>query len=344
MLGLAGSSRAASGAVCTTSSNLTANPVVYASCVNESLLPHKANVGNDAQSSMKFKNEGGSTASHVSLQTAFSPGVTVKAIRLLKNGVQQSTSSCTPTTLPASNVTLVKCTDVANFASGDIGRLIVRFTSSAAATVTVTSSAFYAESGSDNSGGPNGTKNDNQTGQPDSVSFVASGAPASGGCTNAGGTFTDGDNTQSTQVVYNATSDSSLLCSPAGAAVIETVPAGLKTFVSIVEIGPQAGPGYAIAKIDFTPMPTDTKIKTIVLKESTALPGTADFSTWITVPDGCDANGLPPNPGLPEPGATDATVNHHNDSCITDRKPLPNGGGEITMHVIANPFDGKYGS
>src|SRR5919201_1767862 len=284
MLGLAGSSRAASGAVCTTSSNLTANPVVYASCVNESLLPHKANVGNDAQSSMKFKNEGGSTASHVSLQTAFNPGVTVKA------------------------------------------------------------SAFYAESGSDNSGGPNGTKNDNQTGQPDSVSFVASGAPASGGCTNAGGTFTDGDNTQSTPVVYNATSDSSLLCSPAGAAVIETVPAGLKTFVSIVEIGPQAGPGYAIAKIDFTPMPTDTKIKTIVIKESTALPGTADFSTWITVPDGCDANGLPPNPGLPEPGATDATVNHHNDSCITDRKPLPNGGGEIKMHVIANPFDGKYGS
>ena len=58
--------------------------------LRQSLLPHKANVGNDAQSVMQFTNQGGSTASHVSLQTTFSPGVTVKAIRLLKNGVTEA--------------------------------------------------------------------------------------------------------------------------------------------------------------------------------------------------------------------------------------------------------------
>jgi hypothetical protein len=343
MFGLAGSSRAASGAVCTTSSNLTSVPIVYASCVKQSLLPHKVNVGNDTQSIMQFTNQGGSTASHVSLQTAFSPGVTVNDIRLLKNGVEQSRSSCTPTTFPAANMTLVKCSDFANFASGDTGRLVVRFTSSSP-TVTVTSSAFYAESGSDNGGGPNGTRNDNQTGQPDSVQFVASGEPASGGCTTAGGTFTDGDATQFTKVTYNATSDSSLLCSPAGAAVLDSV-AGLQTKISVVEIGPQAGAGYAIAKIDFTPLPPNTTIKKLVLKEDTSVPPAALFSKFITVPDGCDATtGLPPNPGVPEAGATDLDTNHHNDSCITGRDALPKGGGEITMHVIANPFDGKYGS
>jgi hypothetical protein len=195
ILGFAGGGRAASPNICATSTNLTTG--VYASCVTQLVLPHKVNFGGFSQSVVRFKNEGGSTASHVSLQTAFSQGVRIDAIRLLLNGVVQSTGSCTPTSFPANDVTLVKCTDFANFAPGNTGKLVVRFSFPNATTdpvnVTVTSSALYAESGSDNPGGPNSTKNDQQLAKPETVTFVPAGEPASGSCTSAGGSFTDGN-------------------------------------------------------------------------------------------------------------------------------------------------------
>lgn len=334
LFGLAGSGGAASPNVCATPTNPSTG--TFASCVTQNVMPHKANVGKFSQSVLRFKDEGTSTASHVSLQTAFNPAVTVDSFRLLLNGVVQSTSTCTVTS------TSVRCSDFANFAPGDVGKLVVRFTSSTPVAVTVTSTAFYAESGNDKPGGPNGTRNDAQQARPEIVNFVDAAAPASGDCTSAGTTVIDGNALQSTTVAYNATSDPSLLCSPGGAAVEPTQP-GLVTLVSVVEIAAQAAPGYATAFIDYTPMPTNTKIKTIVLKENTALNG--DFSTWITVQP-CDATtGLPSNPGLPEPGARDSTP-HHNDTCIPEggRTNLPMGGGRLTLRVIANPFDGRYGS
>lgn len=336
ILGFAGGGRAASPNICATPTNLSTG--VYASCVTQLVLPHKVNFGGFSQSVVRFKNEGGSTASHVSLQTAFSRGVRIDAIRLLFNGVVQSTGSCTPTSFPANGVTLVKCTDFANFAPGNTGKLVVRFSFPNATTdpvdVTVTSSALYAESGSDNPGGPNSTKNDQQPAKPETVTFVPAGEPASGSCTSAGGSFTDGNALQTTTIFYNTTTDGSLLCTPADAGVDTTTVAG-QTFVSFVELVAQSGPGYATVFIDFTPMPANTTIRKLVLKE--ALPPLFDFSTSIVVPP-CDSSALPPNAGTP-PALGPPQVN---DSCVFDRVSLPKGGGRLILHVIGGTVDPRY--
>jgi hypothetical protein len=341
ILGLADGGRAASPNICATSTNLTTG--VYASCVTQLVLPHKVNFGGFSQSVVRFKNEGVSSASHVSLQTAFSTSVTIEAIRLLFNGVVQSTSSCTPTSFPAAGVTLVKCTDFANFAPGNTGKLVVRFSlpnvTTDPAAVTVTSTALYAESGNDNQnpGGPNSTKNDQQQAKPETVTFVPAGEPASGSCTSAGGTFTDGNALQSTTIFYNTTTDGSLLCTPAGSGVDTTPVAGLQTFVSFVELVAQGGTGYATVFVDFTPMPPNTTVKKIVLKE--ALPPLFDFSTSIVV-DPCNSSGLPQDAGTP-PALGPPQVN---DSCVFDRVSLPKGGGRLILHVIGGTVDPRYGS
>jgi hypothetical protein len=339
ILGFAGGGQAASPNICATPTNPTTG--VYASCVTQLVLPHKVNFGGFSQSVVRFKNEGASTASHVSLQTAFSSGVRIDAIRLLLNDVVQSTGSCafTPasTSLPANGVTLVKCTDFANFAPGNTGKLVVRFSFPNATTstdVTVTSAALYAESGNDNAGGPNSTRNDQQRAKPETVTFVPAGEPASGSCTSAGGSFTDGNALQTTTIFYNTTTDASLLCTPADAGVDTTTVAG-QTFVSFVELVAQSGPGYANVFIDFTPVPAGTTIKKLVLKE--ALPPLFDFSTSIIVPP-CDPSGLPPSAGTP-PALGPPQVN---DSCVFDRVSLPKGGGRLILHVIGGTVDPRY--
>ncbi len=351
-LGLTGSSRAASPGVCTTPSvppTTPGTPGTASSCVTQTLTPLTVTVGADGVSITRFDNQGTSTATHLSITQTFSAPVTIKSITLVLNGSVTSSSTCTPTPLPSVPVMNVSCTDVGNVPGGSFAKLIVRYSAGAVGSIQVFGFVRYGESSSDKQGGPNGTVNDQQWSNVVTVTVVtadpnASGKPLQAGkCTTFTGTETvaGGDTTLSATAIYSVTVDPLLPCTPAAAGVIPGTFPNIQTAVAFAEV-PQTSPSsFVTVIIAFTPLPPNTTLKKLVLLENTAVPPNPLFTTFITVP-GCDAGGLPPNPGTPFPGAMDSDP-HENDSCIFSRSSLPKGGGELVLHVLGTGGDPGFG-
>jgi hypothetical protein len=334
-LALASGGQAASPNICKTQFTGTTN----ASCMTETVLPHFLTAGQDGVSVTEFRNEsgiGGATATHVVVSVAFSTSVAIKSTTLLINDSLASTASCTPTA-PAT-ATKLSC-PAGDIAGGGTVRLIVRFSTSTTA-LTLTGMANYGESGNDN---PKNNPNDLQQAR-DTLTISDT---ANGKCvplnpnevTTLSASSTTTQSTQSTSATYGSVTPSLHLdCTPAETGVLNSSPSPLKTQISFVEFL-TFDSGYATVTIDITPLPTNLNKFKLLEDTQYALPY---FATYITVPNGCDASGLPPNPGVPAPGATDSST-HLNDTCISSRSSLPKGGGRFVLHVIGSPLDGHYG-
>lgn len=326
--GLAGS-EAASSAVCSASS-----------CVKETLLPHTLTVGASGLSSTRFMNQGTSTATHVSIATTFSAQVSITSIVLVVNGSVVSSRACVPrsdtSTLLSDHVS---CSDVGDVSDGGSASLTVRYAARAVGSIQAFGSVAY------------GNLTNPQQSNVDTVNVVtgtpnASGKPLQAGkCTNftiGTNNVAGGDTTLSAKAIYPATADPTLPCTPAAAGVIQESPPNIKTFIAFAEVPESSPSSFATVKIAFTPLPANTPLNTLVLLEDTASPPDF-FETFITVPNNCDPlTGLPPLPGPPAPGSTDA-VPHLNDTCIASRSPLHKGGGELVLHVIGFRADPRFG-
>jgi hypothetical protein len=367
IFGLAGSTSAGGAATCTTPSTPPTGPEPGSpsSCVIERLAPavltiNTADVPRTGLSLTRFNDQGSNTATHLDISTTFSSAVAVQSITLILNGSPVSSSSCTPAgPFPTSPTTTVSCTDVGSVKGGKFAELIVRYVApSSPTTLTAFGKVTYAEGGL--KGNPtNGT----QWSNVDSVDVVTNAANASGKplqagkCTTIASKQSDsiaaGDTTLAASAVYPAAKNqSTLTCTPAATGVIQSSPNPLVTEIAFVEVPELAGTGsaqgFAVVNVDFTPLPAGVTLNgqnKLVLLEDTQYVAPF-FGTYITVPEGCNATtGLPPNPGIPEPGSTDSSDPPHlNDTCIFDRKSLPGGGGRLILHVIGNPLDGKYGA
>jgi hypothetical protein len=317
------------------------------------VLPSTAvTVGQDALSILRFQNQGTSNASHVTLESDFTPSIGVRSTTLAINGSVVSPNNCVSADIKdASGNTVgtsVRCADIGSINGGQFAKLITRFSSSAVGRVQAVGHVFYGESGNDNTGGPNGTVNDNQTSNTAGTTFVAAATGTgpvlqSGKCTSPAAGATDSvagaDAAMAIGATYAAAIDTLLPCTPAAAGIVSTIPPGLHTETAFVDFPAVGGLGYGVAKVDFTPLPAGFTLKSLVLHE--ALSGT-DFSNSIAVPS-CLASGLPPNAGFPPlPPPSGSTGNAQNDTCIADRSPLPKGGGELTLHVLGSPSDGHY--
>jgi hypothetical protein len=295
--------------------------------------------GGDALSVTKFRNEAsGTTAAHVVLAVSFPSSLSVKNITLAINGSTADASACTPapSSLPQTVMT-VSC-PVGNIAGGGTAKMTVRFTTTT--TATLTGSATYGEGGGTPGQPPNSVQVNTGT------VTVSSDASVQGGCFDAPTTVTGTTTGQATSASVGTAADSSLPCTFVDAGVLSNTfasPGTLKSQISFVDFPALSGTGLATLKIFFTPLPKGVNsVNTLKLLEDTnyAVPY---FSSYITVPD-CDKSGNIPAPvGVPAKGAND-TVAHTNDSCIFDRSPLKNGGGELDLHAISSPFDGHYGT
>jgi hypothetical protein len=330
--------QAAGPAICTNPSTPppATGPGSPSSCVKETLSPHTLTVGAAGVSTTRFENQRTSTATRFSIATRFSTSVTVTSITLVLNGSVVSSSACGPLSLTST----VSCSGFRNIPGVGSAALILRYTVGAVASIRVFGSVTY--------GGGN-TPVNRQRSNVDVVSVVTatpneSGKPLQAGkCTDLiAGTdsVAGGDTTMSATAIYPATAEPFLPCTPAAAGVIQQSVQPIKTFIAFAEVPESLPSSFATVKIAFTPLPASTTLENLRLLEDTA--GPPDFfATFITVPE-CDSSGLPPNPGLPAPGATDSEP-HFNDSCIFSRSPLPNGGGELTVHVIGFNVDPSFG-
>ena len=348
-LAFATGGKAASPNVCTTSSNLTAFPKIYASCVKEAVFPHTLSAGLDfasgqaAVASTKFTNQsgiGGATATHTALIATFSSPVQVDSITVYLSGVKVNSPTCTAT---ASTAT---CSDIGNVPGGSTARMIVQFSTATTGTLTIFGTATYGESGNDNPGGPNGTTNDRQQSAPDTVAVVAGGLVQSK-CTSSDFALPiAGDSTISSTLSYVKAADSNIagICTPAATGVIPNS-TGVHTEVAFFDVptlfgGTTAFGGLATFKLFITPLPSGVTVKNAPIFEDVS--AAQDFSSFIVVPP-CTSSGSPPNPGVPAAAASALTNNQQvNDSCIYNRATLPRGGGEFDLHVFGSAIDAKY--
>ena len=319
LLAFASGGKAASPNVCTISSTPNSN----ASCVAELVSPHVLTPNKDAVSVTSFTNQAsGATATHVVVSVSFLPAVTVKAIKLLVNGIVVS-SSCTPASLPVST-SLVSC-PVGNISAGVKVKLVVRF--STGVGVDLVGSANYGEGGNDNSP-PNGTANDTQSSRDSLV--VAVGGAAQGNCFDAAQFFkglvtvSGSTNDQATTAsVGQADSSLSLPCTPLSAGV-DTDPShrppSFTEDVSFVEFMKLTGNAVGTVTIDFSSL-----LAGFVLKEfvGTDLTTVATAANWAEV---LPCSNLPPG-YLPL-------------SCIVSRKA---GGTRYILNVFGSTVDPRYG-
>jgi hypothetical protein len=319
--------KAASPNICTTVSTATTN----ASCVDQTVAPHVLSANEDAVSITRFTNQsgvGGATATHVVLRATFPSPVTVTGVLLFVNGVQVSTTNlCTPATLPSGpSAQSVECS-VGSIAGAGNAKMIVRFKTDQA--MTVTGAATYGESGNDSlPPRPNGTVNDTQQSR-DSFTIATPGT-AQGDCFDAsqfvGGlaSVSGATTTQSTAASLGQASTSlNLPCSPASAGIDTDPnhrPASFTRPVSFAEFMQIAGNAFGTVTIDFlTSVPNG-----LVLKELVAGTDPTVATNWLAVPN-C-VSGLPPS----------------GDSCIFSRKNLPKGGLELILHVLGSSVDPRY--
>jgi hypothetical protein len=318
--------RAASPNICNTSSTATTN----ASCVDQTVAPHVLTANEDAVSITRFTNQsgvGGATATHVVLRATFPSPVTVTGVLLFVNGAQVFSNPCTPASLPSGpSAQSVSCS-VGSIAGTGNAKMIVRFKTAQA--MTVTGAATYGESGNDSlPPRPNGTTNDTQQSRDSFI--IASAGTAQGDCFDAnqfvGGlaSVSGATTTQSTAASLGQASTSlNLPCSPASAGIDTDPthrPASFTRPVSFAEFMQIAGNAFGTVTIDFlTSVPNG-----LVLKELLAGTDPTVASNWLAVPN-C-VSGLPPS----------------GDSCIFSRKNLPKGGLELILHVLGSSIDPRY--
>jgi archaellum component FlaF (FlaF/FlaG flagellin family) len=319
LLAFASGGKAASPNVCTTSSTETTN----ASCVAELVSPHVLTANKDAVSVTSFTNQAsGATATHVVVSVTFSPSVTVKAIKVLVNGIVVS-SSCTPASLPVST-SLVSC-PVGNISAGVKAKMVVRF--STATSVDLVGAASYGESGNDSSP-PNETANDTQKARDSLV--VAVGGAAQGNCFDAAQFFkglvtvSGSTSDQSTTAsVGQADSSLNLPCTPVSAGVDTNPshrPPSFTEDVSFVEFMKLPGNAVGTVTIDFSSLLAGFTLKEFVGTDLTTV-GTA--ANWTDV---LPCSNLPPS-YLPL-------------SCIVSRKA---GGTRYILNVRGSTVDPRYG-
>lgn len=328
LLALASGGKAASPAICGTSSSATAN----ASCMTEQVVPHVLTAGKDAVSATHFTNQsgvGGATATHVVFSltlrdatTNAALSFTVTSIKLLVNETDVS-SSCLP---PSGSLLVVSCS-AGNIIGGDDAEMIVRFSTSSPGNVV--GAVTYGEGGSDSSPPrPNGSVNDTQVAR-DSLA-IAAGSVAAGDCYNVatGGQTPEvrGSTTsQSITAVVGKASSANLPCTPASAGV-DIDPGHLRSPLSFsqsvvfAEFATITGDVPGTVTIDFL----SSLPKGFVLKELKLgfVPTLA--TSWAEVPT-CASN---PSGG---------------DSCIVSKKNLSKGGLEYILNVLGSSFDPRYG-
>jgi hypothetical protein len=307
-----------------------------ATCVQQFLGPHFISGGNNVVSVTEFTNQsgvGGSTATHVVLSVTFP---TTDVTIVLVNGVSLAASGCTQT---GSGQVTISCAE-GNVAGGATVKLTVVFSTSS--SMTVLGSVSYGEGG-----GTPGQPVNSVQGHTDTLTVSGDGS-ADGGCFTGTPPPIHGSNALQATFASLATTaaDTSLGCTFVDAGVLDTsfaLPGTIKSQISFVEFPTLMSNGYGTVRVLFTPLPTGVKLNnTFKLLEDTNY-ATPYFKSAVSVPN-CDRSGNIPAPvGIPAQGATDA-VAHNNDSCIFNKSPLPNGGGEVDLHVIGSPFDNHYGT
>jgi len=338
VLAFAGSGNAAGKNICTV-------PGLAASCVTVRSAPHFITAANAASETTapvaitKFVNQagnGGSTATHVVVSTAFSSPVDVKSIALAINGTPGAdVSLCTPNQA-TTGVTRVSC-PVGSVSGGGSVKLTVRYTTTLG--VTLTGQASYGESK------PSGQPTNSQ--QVNSDILTISDGTSGGGCFDSGTNIVTGSTAaQTTEATVGQGVNGDLPCTFADAGVQPNADAApsakLKTQISFFEF-PTFGTGnYATVRMLVTPLPTGVKLNSAIVREDTNY-AKPFFQTWVTVP-ACNKDGSIPGPvGIPAKGDTDSTPNHGNDLCIFNRSPLQGGGGEFDLHAFGSPPDGHVG-
>jgi hypothetical protein len=318
--------------------NICATPgPTAASCVQEFLGPHFISAGKNVVSVTEFTNEsgvGGSTATHVVLSVTFpTTDVTIASV----NGVSLAASGCTSST--SNGQVTISCAE-GNVAGGATVKLTVVFSTSS--SMVVLGGVSYGEGG-----GTPGQPINSVQGHTDTLTVSGDGS-ADGGCFGGIPPTIHGSNAlqQTFASVGTTAADTSLPCTFVDAGVLDTsfaASGAIKSQISFVEFPTLAQNGVGTVRLLFTPLPDGVKLNnTFKLREDTnyAVPY---FTTFVTVPN-CDRSGNIPAPvGIPAKGATDS-VAHSNDSCIFNKSPLPNGGGEVDLHVIGSPFDSHYGT
>jgi archaellum component FlaF (FlaF/FlaG flagellin family) len=317
LLAFASGGKAASPNVCTISSTPTTN----ASCVSEFASPHVLTANKDAVSVTSFTNQAsGATATHVVVSVTFSSSVTVKAIKVLVNGIVVS-SSCTPASLPAPAL-LVSC-PVGNISAGVKVKVVVRF--STGTSVDLVGAATYGESGNDSSP-PNGTANDTQSAR-DSLAIAVGGA-AQGNCFDAAqffkGLVTVSGSTSLkaiTASVGQADSSLSLPCTPASAGVDTNQGHHPLSFltndVAFAEFMRLPGNAVGTVTIDVSSPPAGFILKEFV---GTDLADLTNADLWQDVPF--------------------CAVNPSGTSCIVSVKA---GGTKYILNVRGSNVDPRYG-